>query len=467
MSPQPEARSALPVIVIGGGPVGLAALAHLLDRRLPALLLEAGEDVGAHFRQYGPVRLFSPWKFNIAEPVRRRLQSTGWTAPADDDLPTAVEVADRVLSPFARLPEVAPSIRLQHRVVSVSRAGFDKVKTEGRDQAPFELRVQTPTGEQTLLARAVIDASGTWSMPNPMGASGVLAIGEAAARDRIFYGIPDVLGRDRARYAGKRVLVLGAGHSAANVLLWLAELSDQADGTSIVWAVRGRAMARAFGGGAADQLPARGALGSRLRELVNAGRLQLERDFKLREIERVDGRLRVIGAGSDGSRRSIEGIDEVVCTTGQRPDLSLTRELRLKLDAWLECPEALGPLIDPNLHSCGSVPPHGHRELAHPEPGFYTVGVKSYGRAPTFLMMTGYEQVRSVVAALAGDTASADAIELVLPETGVCSTGASGSDSSCCEAPAPVKISARIEIRRKPGPSPQPATVGADSCADC
>ena len=110
----------------------------------------------------------------------------------------------------------------------------------------------------------------------------------------------------------------------------------------------------------------------------------------------------VEGETADGLRR-IGPVDRIIAATGQRPDLSLTRELRLDLDPWLESTKALGPLIDPNLHSCGSVPPHGHRELAHPEPGFYTVGIKSYGRAPTFLLLTGYEQVRSVAAAIAGD----------------------------------------------------------------
>lgn len=109
-----------------------------------------------------------------------------------------------------------------------------------------------------------------------------------------------------------------------------------------------------------------------------------------------------------------------MCATGQRPDLAITSELRVKLDPGLESTEALGPLIDPNVHSCGTVRPHGHRELAHPEPGFYTIGVKSYGRAPTFLMATGYEQARSVVAALAGDLQAAGRVELDLPETGVC-----------------------------------------------
>ncbi len=461
MSPLPESLSKLPVVVIGGGPVGLAALAQLLDRQMPALLLEAGPEVGAHFRQYGSVRLFSPWKFNIAEPVRAQLAATGWTSPPDDALPLAREIVDVVLAPFAHLPHVAPHIQTNHRVRSITRLGFDKVKTDGREAAPFEILIDTPEGEQTVLARAVIDASGTWSSPNPMGASGIAVPGEAAAADRVFYGIPDILERDRPRYAGKRVLVLGAGHTAANALLWLTELSDKDPATSIVWAVRGRAMARAFGGGAADQLPARGELGTRLRQLVNSGRLRFERDFKVREVVRDGSRLSVIGAGSDGTRRTVADIDEIICATGQRPDLSMTRELRLKLDPSIESTEALGPLIDPNVHSCGSVPPHGHRELAHPEHGFYTVGVKSYGRAPTFLMMTGYEQVRSVVAALAGDLQSADAVELVLPETGVCSTTSSASDSNCCGVPEPVKVSAKIAVRRN---APVLVTEDAAGC---
>jgi hypothetical protein len=115
-------------------------------------------------------------------------------------------------------------------------------------------------------------------------------------------------------------------------------------------------------------------------------------------------------------------VDEVVACTGFRPDLELTRELRLAFDPVVESPPALAPLIDPNVHSCGTVPPHGARELAHPERDFYVVGMKSYGRAPTFLMMTGYEQVRSVVCALTGDEEGAREVRLVLPETGVCST---------------------------------------------
>src|SRR5687768_3320828 len=158
-----------------------------------------------------------------------------------------------------------------------------------------------------------------------------------------------------------------------------------------------------------------------------------------------DGRAIVEGEMVSG-HQEIGPIDRIIVATGQRPDQTITRELRLELDPWLESSKALGPLIDPNLHSCGSVPPHGHRELAHPEPGFYTVGVKSYGRAPTFLMLTGYEQVRSVAAALAGDMQAADDVRLVLPETGVCTTqiAPAGDEpaAGCCGGPPPAGTSA-------------------------
>jgi hypothetical protein len=180
---------------------------------------------------------------------------------------------------------------------------------------------------------------------------------------------------------------------------------------------------RVFGGGDADALPARGELGSALAALRDSRALAFVAGLSITAVRREGGTLSVEGLSPEGKDVRLTGIDEIVCATGQRPDLAALRELRLKLDPWLESTEALGPLIDPNLHSCGTVRPHGHRELAHPEKGFYTLGVKSYGRAPTFLMATGFEQARSVAAAIAGDLEAADRVELDLPETGVCSAG--------------------------------------------
>jgi hypothetical protein len=279
------ANEGLPVAVIGAGPVGLVAAAHLVARGERPLVLEAGAEVGSSVRRWGHVRLFSPWKY-LTEPVSRgMLEASGWTAPDPDALPTGGELVERLLEPLAALPALAPHLRFGARVVSVTRLGMDKVKTAGRDEAPFELVVEAPDGRrERVLARAVIDASGTWTTPNPLGASGVPAEGEAEAAERIHYGIPDVAGRDRARYAGRRTLVVGSGHSAFNALLDLAGLARREPGTEVVWAVRRRDPGSMFGGGARDALPARGSLGARLRALVESGRVRLVTGFSVQRL---------------------------------------------------------------------------------------------------------------------------------------------------------------------------------------
>jgi len=327
----------------------------------------------------------------------------------------------------------------------------------GREQAPFLLRLGDGSD---VIARAVIDASGTWRTPNVLGAGGLPAVGEPAGATRGGAGgaaahlepaLPDVLGADRERFAGRHTLVVGSGHSAANTLLALAALRADAPGTRVTWAVRGPAPTRAYGGGDADQLPARGALGSTLRELVASGDVELLAGFRTRALIPAGGRVEVVGEDGEsapgrGGRGADRGagdgprvvVDRVVVATGYRPDHALAAELRLDVDPVLGATRALAPLIDPNEHSCGTVPPHGVDELAHPEQDYWVVGAKAYGRAPTFLLATGYEQVRSVTAELAGDRAAAREVRLILPQTGVCSsdrpTEAAGD---CCSAPAP------------------------------
>lgn len=420
------------VAIVGAGPIGLAAAAHLVDRGFMPVVFEAGAGIAGSFESFRHVQLFSPWRYNVDPVARGMLEASGWTMPPEGALPTAGEMIDDYLAPLSRLPAVAPAIRLRHRVASISRDGYDKVKTKGRDEAPFVIRCDTPEGEREFRAWAVLDASGTWAKPNPLGAHGLPAIGEPQAARQVAYGMPDILGAQRLRYARKRVLVAGAGHSAAGDLLALARLALEVPGTQIAWAIRGHNFARIFGGGASDALAARGALGTRLKHLADSGRLEIHADFRASRIERQGEKLDVVGIGPGGEERHIRDIDEIVVATGGRPDLSISSELRLKLDSWLEAAEELAPLIDPNLHSCGTVRPHGHRELAHPEKRFYAVGAKSYGRAPNFLLATGHEQVRSVVAALAGDLAAADDVRLELPGTGVCSTQFDEASAACC-----------------------------------
>lgn len=422
------------VAIIGAGPVGLAAAAHALERGLQPIVLEGGGKIGHAMRQWGHVQLFSPWEYNIDKAAARLLAATGWNSPDPDQYPTGAEMVERYLEPLAATPALKPHIRTSSRVTGISRAGFDKMKTKGRDKAPFEIRYQNGQGPSVMRADAIIDASGTWFSPNPAGANGLPAIGEIEAADRIAYGMPDVLGRERARYAGKTVAVLGAGHSAIGTLIDLAKLGDEAPGTQPIWLLRGNDPASAFGGGANDKLAARGELGAAFAALVAAGRITVESEFRVSHLA-ADGPGLIVSAGSACCGRRV-AVDELIVATGFRPDLDFVRELRIRLDPAIECPVALAPLIDPNEHSCGTVRPHGARELAQDEPGFYFAGMKSYGRAPTFLMLTGYEQVRSITADIAGDRAAAERVELVLPETGVCNRSLAPDAASCCGGPA-------------------------------
>lgn len=424
----------LPVAVLGAGPVGLAAAAHLAERGIGFLVLEAGGEAGAAVREWGQVRVFSLWRFDVDAAAGRLLEASGWQHPDPTGLPTGHELIDEYLAPLAKLPQIAPRIRFGHRVTAIGRIGVDRVRTRGRESAPFLIRAETAEGTVQMHARAVIDASGTWRTANVLGANGLPAPGEHDAAQFIASALPDVLGAHREAFAGRRTLVVGAGHSAANTLLALAELAEQEPGTEVVWAIRSAGAARTFGGGDADALPARGALGTRLRRLVASGRVELLAGFGVEALRLADGRVSV--TAGDGR---VVTVDRVVAATGFRPDHSIAAELRLDLDPVLEATRALAPLIDPNEHSCGTVPPHGEAELRHPEPNYYVVGMKSYGRAPTFLMATGYEQVRSVVAALDGDWDAARETHLDLPETGVCSSdpASSGQEGGGCCGPAP------------------------------
>lgn len=419
------------VAIIGAGPVGLAAAAQALERNLTPIVLEAGPEAGHAIRQWSHVRMFSPWEYNLDKAAQRLLVATGWNAPDPEAYPTGGDLLAHYIEPLATRTALKDHIKTSSRVTAISRVGFDKAKTKGREAAQFEIRYQNGKGPERLRADTVIDASGTWSSPNPSGANGLPAIGEAELSSRVAYGMPDVLGTERSRYAGKTVAVLGAGHSAIGTLIDLVRLKNEALNTDVIWLLRGDRPEKAFGGGANDKLSARGELGATFARLVAEGRLRVETAFGVTHLSEKDGRLR-IAAGSACCGRHLVA-DELIVATGFQPDLRFLSELRLSLDPALDCPMALAPLIDPNEHSCGTVRPHGARELAHPEPSFYIAGMKAYGRAPTFLMLTGYEQVRSIVADIAGDKEAAARVELVLPETGVCSRSpASEAEEGCC-----------------------------------
>lgn len=418
----------LPVAIIGAGPIGLAAAANLVERGIDFIIFEAGEAAASSVDQWAHIRFFSPWRHSIDPASRRLLEATGWDAPNPKVLPTGADLIESYLRPLSELPAIASRLRTGITVVAVSREGMDRTRTANRADTPFLLRTADASGAlEEVTARAVIDASGTYLSPNSLASSGLEPLGLPDVADRVTHALPDVLGRERARFAGKHTTVVGAGHSAANTLLNLAALAREEPGTRITWVIRNASAVR-VSSSADDELAARAEIGSRVERLVAAGVIEQLDRFEIVRLGRTDNGVRLIG------HRKGEIVehdtDIVVNATGFRPNLDMLREVRLDLDEIVEAPKRLAPLIDPNVHSCGTVEPHGFAELQQPELNFFLAGMKSYGRAPTFLLATGYEQVRSITAWIAGDTAAARNVELVLPATGVCSTDA--ATGSCC-----------------------------------
>ncbi|CAN7449446.1 NAD(P)-binding domain-containing protein [Microbacterium sp. LjRoot45] len=433
LTPRPvttDRLAALPVLIIGAGPIGLAAAAHLVERGIQFTVLEAGDTVASSVRRWGHTRLFSPWRHLIDPASRRLLERAGWTPPTDEGAsPTGGELVNDYLAPLGALPEIASRIRFGVRVVAVTREGMDRTRSAGRAATPFLLRLHTADGDvEEITGRAVIDASGTYTTPNPLASTGLDPLGADAVSARVMHALPDVRGVDRARFEGAHTVVVGAGHSAANTLIALAELTAENPATRVTWLIRHPSAVR-VSSSPDDELSDRAELGSRVERLVGSGRVALVDSFEISRLSLHEEAVRIIGRrrGED----AFLDADVIVNATGFRPDLSMLREVRLELDEVVEAPKRLAPLIDPNLHSCGTVAPHGFTELRHPEEGFFVVGMKSYGRAPTFLLATGYEQVRSVTAWLDDDLPAATQVELTLPATGVCSTDVGGSGACC------------------------------------
>ncbi len=446
-------KSALPVAIIGGGAVGLAAAAHLLKKGEKFIVLEAGDSVGSSMLEWGHVRMFSPWQYNIDKAAKELLENAGWASPNKEALPTGRELVEEYLLPLSNLPEIKERIMLQAKVVGVAKKAHDKLKTGKRDTVPFQLYVEVNGDTKVIEAKAVIDSSGTWTNPNPILSNGIWTNAEKKLHNQIHYGIPNVEQLEN-KYQNKSTVVIGSGHSAINALLDLATLQQKFTDTKIYWVLRKKQIHEVYGGQENDGLAARGELGIRIQQLVESGRINILTPFHINGVYPTNGQITVVGE-LDGEEFTLGDIDEIVVSTGFRPDTSFLNEVRINLDSAVESIEALAPLIDPNIHSCGTVRPHGEQELRHPEKDFYIVGMKSYGRAPTFLLATGYEQVRSVVAYLTGDVEGAKEVHLELPETGVCSVNLTSNscdsdlpatetkDGSCCGSP----VLGRLEIK--------------------
>ncbi|MCT2530147.1 NAD(P)-binding domain-containing protein [SAR92 clade bacterium H921] len=412
------------VVVIGAGPVGLAAAAHLLAQGLKPLVLEKGVSVGSAMLEWGHVRVFTPWSYVIDEAVAAILEKNGWNRPDNDYLPIGREIVEQYLVPAAHTPELASAITYNAEVIAVSKENHSKHTSADRQDARYTVHYKDSSGSTHIVyADAVIDVSGTWATPNPIGLDGLPVPGETENQDAIAYGLPDTLNADRQHYEGKKTLVIGAGHSAMNIALNLLKLQARNAETKIVWGLRNNDIEKLLGGGINDKVPARRELGLAAKQAIDTGALELLAQFKVERIVKNDNGLEV-QIVNEGQRSTIY-VDRIIVATGFRPNLQMLREVRLDIDHVAEAPSNLAPLIDPNLHFCGSVRAHGVEELSHFDEHFFIAGMKSYGRAPTFLMLTGYEQVRSIAAELAGEHDAARHTAIKFP-------GKTLNKSACC-----------------------------------
>ncbi len=430
-------RTNLPVAIIGAGPVGLAAAVHLLKGNQKFIIFESGKTVGTNILSWSHVKVFSSWEYNIDKLSEELLVENGIKIPNKKDVPLGKQLVKEYLKPLSEITEINQNLHLNTKVLSIGRKGLDKMKNANRENLPFSIQVNENGDFKIYEAKAVIDASGTWQNPNPVGSGGVFAVGEKEYSHHFFYGMPDVTGTLLKRYANKSVLVVGGGHSAIGTVLALSDVQDKYPKTQIHWLLRKKNVSDVYGGQEADGFKARGALGIRIEKLVDSGNINIHTPVFIHQFDKSYEQLTVKGT-KNNQEFTLQNIDEVISNTGTRPDFSFLREIRFDVDASVESVPKLADLIDPNIHSCGTVRPHGEAELRQKERDFYIVGMKSYGRAPTFLMATGYEQVRSIVAYMNGDFEAAMDVRLELPETGVCNSNTAG-DSCCgdngCEIP--------------------------------
>ncbi len=386
------------IAILGAGPVGLEAALAAAEANHPFTIYEAAPTVGGNVRAWGHVQLFTPWDLNVSPRMRRHLAE----APSGSECPTGDELAERLLEPLAALPAIAPNLRLGTRVLDVGREGLlkhEEIANNERAHRPFRLVLTDGTREWTETADVVIDATGTYGNPNRLGDAGIAAPGERALDGEIRRQIPD-FGRDAADWAGKTVLLAGSGHSAQTAARELAALAESSPGTRVVWVLR--AEEPDWGSQDGDPLPERARLAAAARELAagSSPAVEIRKGAAVEELSRPNGKIQVtIRQGSESERAVVDQVtvDRVLSLTGFVGDNQMYRQLQVH-----ECYATCGPmklsaaLLGAAGGDCLTQTSHGAETLTNPEPGFYILGIKSYGRNNTFLMRVGWDQVSEV-----------------------------------------------------------------------
>ncbi len=390
------------IAILGAGPVGLEAALQARALGLEVSVFERGR-VAENVRRWGFVRLFSPWSLNVSSLGLETLRGLGLPPPSPDAFPTGHELREKYLDPLAE--SLGDLISTRTEVLAISRSGLLKGDLPGgkqRGSAPFRLLLRDPSGERDAEADVVIDAGGVYATPASLGDGGVPALGEIAMEENIEHPLPDIRGSERARFAGRSTLLVGAGFSAATTLSSLLDLVKEAPATTVVWARRGT-RAAPFPLHAEDPLPERARLaieGNRVAAAPPDGITVLE-GVTVHRLERDEEKIRVelTPIHGNGEARIIL-VDRIVAHVGHRPDTSVFRELQVHQCYASEGPMALAAAL---LRSAGGAGGDclaqknpGGDTLRNPEPGFFVIGQKSYGRRSDFLLRVGLEQVRDV-----------------------------------------------------------------------
>lgn len=393
------------IAIVGAGPVGLEAALTAAGGGFPFTVYEAGVELAANVRSWGHVRMFTPWSMNFSPRMTAALERASRTLPDAGVEPTGDELLFHLLEPLSELPQIAPHVRLGQRVRAIGREGLlkhEEIATARRAATPFRLLIAHRDGSESIThADIVLDCTGTYGTPNSTGDGGIPAPGEKSLDRRIVRFLPN-LSSEEGSWAGQTVLLVGGGHSAQTAACELADFAQRHTGTRVHWVLR--AAAPHFGG-SEDALPARAALHARAQALLDGG----SSAFTVHRGALVDG-LSAVGSRLSARLRTAGGpaevmVDRVLSLTGGVGDHKLYRQLQVHECYAFAAPMKLSAALlaaSGGSADCLDQQSHGVDALKNPEPGFFILGAKSYGRNNTFLLRVGYQQVEEVFAFLAG-----------------------------------------------------------------